>query len=503
MKLSLAALPQLRDQAHLQVPDESIFALPEKVLQFGTGVLLRGLCDQFIDQANKQGVFNGRIVVVKSTDRGDASAFGNQDNLYTVCVRGLDQDQPVEQNIINASVSRTLSAKSQWSEVLNCAHNPALQVVISNTTEVGIQYVEESIFQSPPASFPAKLLAFLYERFQHLPEVGLVIVPTELIVGNGTKLQEICLQLAAFNKLSEAFVTWLNSSNHFCNSLVDRIVPGKPDPETLDTLYQTLGYTDELLAVAEVYRLWAIEGGEAVRKVLSFAQTDASVIIEPDIEIYRELKLRLLNGTHSLTCGLAYLSGKNLVRENMNDPQLSAFVERLMLQELALGIPYPVAPEAAEAFGQSVLSRFRNPFLKHKLLDITLHYSSKMKARNVPLLLTYHSRTGQVPELFALGFAGYLLFMKAVQVENGQYFGLRNNESYLIQDDQAPYYHALWQHNPAQVVAQALRNEALWGADLTQVGGFEEKVLQLLNQLLKAGANETLANVLHNERVEL
>ena len=70
-----------------QVPDHALFELPEKVLQFGTGVLLRGLPDYFIDKANKQGIFNGRVVVVKSTDGGDATAFEKQDGLYTICVR--------------------------------------------------------------------------------------------------------------------------------------------------------------------------------------------------------------------------------------------------------------------------------------------------------------------------------------------------------------------------------------------------------------------------------
>ncbi len=71
--------------------DESLFQLPEKVLQFGTGVLLRGLPDYFIDKANRQGVFNGRVVVVKSTSNGGTSAFEQQDNLYTLCVRGLGE----------------------------------------------------------------------------------------------------------------------------------------------------------------------------------------------------------------------------------------------------------------------------------------------------------------------------------------------------------------------------------------------------------------------------
>ena len=116
------------------VPDESIFELPEKVLQFGTGVLLRGLPDYFIDKANRQGIFNGRIVVVKSTDSGDASAFEKQDNLYTLCIRGIENGKKVEENIICSAISRVLSAKGEWDSILACAHNPQMQIIISNTT---------------------------------------------------------------------------------------------------------------------------------------------------------------------------------------------------------------------------------------------------------------------------------------------------------------------------------------------------------------------------------
>jgi len=75
---------------------DALFALPEKVVQFGTGVLLRGLPDYFMDKANKQGVFNGRIVVVKSTDQGGTDAYGEQDGLYTILEKGIENGLPVE-----------------------------------------------------------------------------------------------------------------------------------------------------------------------------------------------------------------------------------------------------------------------------------------------------------------------------------------------------------------------------------------------------------------------
>src|SRR3982750_1736324 len=97
------------NSASVMVPDKAIFELPERVIQFGTGVLLRGLPDYFIDKANRQGVFNGRIVVVKSTS-GDTNAFQEQDNLYTLCVKGIEGTAKIEETIINASISRVIAA---------------------------------------------------------------------------------------------------------------------------------------------------------------------------------------------------------------------------------------------------------------------------------------------------------------------------------------------------------------------------------------------------------
>src|SRR6187431_2658097 len=109
MRLSKNIIGQIPKAPGLDIPDRKVFDLPEKVLQFGTGVLLRGLPDFFIDKANKQGLFNGRVVIIKSTD-SDSSAFDIQDGLYTICTRGIEHGVKVEENIVNSSVSRVLSA---------------------------------------------------------------------------------------------------------------------------------------------------------------------------------------------------------------------------------------------------------------------------------------------------------------------------------------------------------------------------------------------------------
>ncbi|HEX8316130.1 MAG TPA: tagaturonate reductase [Flavisolibacter sp.] len=478
------------------IPEDELFELPEKVLQFGTGVLLRGLPDYFIDKANRQGIFNGRIVVVKSTSQGDTSAFDKQDGLYTVCVRGLQNGKKVEENIINSSISRVLTATEEWSQILECAHNAAMQIIISNTTEVGIQLVQEDIRQHPPKSFPGKLLAFLYERFKAFggsEHSGMVIVPTELIPENGTKLQAIVLELAHLNSLEDEFIEWLECCNHFCNSLVDRIVPGKPDISTQASLENSLGYSDGLLTVSEVYRLWAIEGDEHIKSVLSFAQADEGVVIEPDIDIYRELKLRMLNGTHTLSCGLAFLAGFETVKVAMDDEAISTFVANVMQDEIAPNIPYNVDLSVAHDFGYKVLDRFRNPHIQHQWINITLNYSSKMKMRCVPVLQKYYESADAAPDLFSLGFAAYIYFMKAATVRDGKYYGDFNGASYLIQDDRAEVFYKRWAGlSITALVKEVLQDAAYWGTDLGSLPGFTEAVTDKLNSLINSGAKETI-----------
>jgi tagaturonate reductase len=491
------ALAAPQHAAAVSWPSASSFELPEKVLQFGTGVLLRGLPDFMIDEANRKGVFNGRVVVVKSTDGGDATAFERQNGLYTVCVRGVEDGKPVEENVVCSSISRVLSAKSEWAEVLKFAASPALQVVISNTTEVGIQLVNEDIHLSPPSSFPGKLLAVLYARFEAFKgdvARGLVIVPTELIPDNGRKLEAIVLELAHRNNLGSEFLDWLESANDFCNTLVDRIVPGRPEPAAYAAMQEDLGYHDELLTMAEAYSLWAIEGGERVRAVLSFHSAATGVVIRPDITLFRELKLRLLNGTHTLSYALAHLVGCTTVREALEDECLARFIHNLMLADLLPGIPYAVDEKVGQRFGMQVLDRFRNPYLEHRWLAIAMQGTAKMQMRNVPTLLHYYQQHNAVPYYMALGFAAYLLFMRNTASAPGVGVGKANGHPYTIQDERAGYFADLWAKlAPEELTTTVLRNTALWGSDLSRLPGFADRVSQYLVQLLEEGAPATLA----------
>jgi tagaturonate reductase len=482
------------NRSKAEVPSQQYFDLPEKVLQFGTGVLLRGLPDYFIDKANKQNIFNGRIVVVKSTASGDADAFDKQDGLYTLCIRGIENGTEINENIVNASISRVLSAKSGWKKVLECASNPAIGIVISNTTEVGIVLQEDDdISSDPPASFPGKLLAFLYERykaFNGAKDKGLIIIPTELIPDNGTKLEAIVEELAHLNKLDYAFMDWLENCNHFCNSLVDRIVPGKLPLQKQHEAEQQLGYKDELMIMSEVYRLWAIEGNKEIADQLSFSKADAGVIIENNIDKYRELKLRLLNGSHTFTCGLAFLSGFHTVKEAMANEAFSNFITRLMYDEIIPAITGELVSEAeAKEFAAKVLDRYRNPNIDHQWLSITMQYSSKMQMRCLPIIERYFQKYKTVPQNIALGFAAHILFMNTQKDATGKFWGKVEDRNYIVTDDKAGFYYEKWNKLKGEkLVHEILKDKDHWGIDLTVFPGFERAVAGYLNELVKGNA---------------
>ena len=153
MQLTRENLKKIKGQAGIDVPDDKLFELPEKVLQFGTGILLRGLPDYFIDKANKQGIFNGRIVVVKSTSKGGVNEFSAQDGLFTHFIKGIENGEKIEEVHINAAISRVLSAGDAWKDILQCARNKDMQLIISNTTEVGIVPSDDDIKKenAPPS----------------------------------------------------------------------------------------------------------------------------------------------------------------------------------------------------------------------------------------------------------------------------------------------------------------------------------------------------------------
>jgi tagaturonate reductase len=485
--LSRVQLARVRrdKRAVVTAPDDALLDLPERAVQFGTGGFLRGFLDDFLHRANVQGAFGGRVVAVGSMGSSRSDALRDQDGLFTLAVEGIEQGQSVREIRIISSLSRALSATDDWTEVLALARAPLLQYVFSNTTEVGIALdPSDAKDAAPPKSFPAKLTRFLYERareFDHDPLMGLVVVPCELIEANGDTLRAHVLTLATRWGLGAEFIRWIERAVPFCNTLVDRIVPGAPRGADKARLAEMLGYDDALLTTCEPYRLFAIQGDAALRERMTWTSVDPAIIVAPDITAYRERKVRLLNGAHSLLVPTALLMGFETVRDAVTHPAIGRFVRQAMIEEI---VPTLDAAGSAE-FAEAVLDRFRNPFIRHALVDITLQATMKMRVRVVPSIAAYAERTGRIPGALAFGFAMFLLLMR------GEVQAARRADGLPVPaDDGADRLAQRWVASGTDVgscVRATLADTSLWGADLTNIPGFAEAVTEHLRRALASG----------------
>ena len=181
----------------------------------------------------------------------------------------------------------------------------------------------------------------------------------------------------------------------------------------------------------------------------------------------------------------------------MADKVFSSYVENLMRHDIAAAIPYEIPKAEIDAFSTKVLDRFRNPYLQHKWINITLQNTMKMKNRNVPVLLKHSELHKTSPEYMATGFAGYILFMKAVKKEEKAYFGKRGDEFYPISDDQVPYFYEVWNSGKSvgQVVKSVLSNKELWGEDLSLFTPFARSVEEKLSSMIANGVRDSIKNI--------
>ena len=482
--------------------------LPEKVLQFGEGNFLRGFIDWMIHQMNKQGLFGGRVCVVQPITFGAVCDMLNeQDGLYTMMLRGVMDGKVVEEKEIIQSISRCINPYSDFDAYLECAKNPDLRFIISNTTEAGIAYSpDDKPTDMPPASYPGKLTVFLYARYKAFngdPSKGMVIIPCELIEKNGTTLKSIVLRLAKEWGYEQGFIDWLENSNHFLSTLVDRIVTGYPRAE-IDTITEKLGYKDNVLDTAEPFHFFVIEGGDFSEE-LPLAQAGLDVIWTEDMTPYRTRKVRILNGAHTMTVLGAYLTGLDTVKEFMDDDTIHAYMNKGLFDEIIPTLDLP--KEELESYTAAVSERFANPFIRHMLLDISLNSTSKYKSRCLPSLLTYIERKHEIPQVLSFGLAALIAFYRGEGIEGRSLTGTRtvngNTNTYKIQDDVPvlEFFEKIWKdyaedQDAKALVTKVLANTSLWGQDLTAQEGLTDVVTAHLENILKNGAKAAIASVL-------
>ncbi|TDQ78219.1 tagaturonate reductase [Sphingobacterium yanglingense] len=462
MHLNRENLPKISnqvDQECLSSPKQ-----PTRVLLFGTGVLLRALPAFCIEEANRSGTFNGGIVMIKSTQTGSIEPFLQQDGLYTLRTAGIQNNKETTTQQIITCVNDILDVNTSWNTILEHAQNKEINIIISNTTEKGIVDTDDDIFACPPKSFPGKLTSYLYARFQHLgatDESKAIVLPTELIDDNAVKLAQIVRKLATGHSLPSAFIQWLDTYVYFCNTLVDRIVPGA-------ITLQDSSYTDKLAIAAEPYFLWAIESkDDYVQQELSFIGLSPHTFILPSIASVREIKLRILNGTHTLMAAIAFSAQHQFVKDTLAEPTYERFISQLINQEIIPSLEAQgIQKKELAFFSERIIDRFKNPFIQHQWANIAQNYHAKIKSRVLPLLSYWYTFQEQAPQYISFGFAAYLFLM--------------NTHTHLLEDKSLADE---FKNLNFDKIEEFLSNKTIWGTDLMIWPSWAPAIKQHLQQL--------------------
>lgn len=469
---------------------------PIRVMQYGEGNFLRAFVDDMIDIADEKGVFDGSVAIVKPIEAGNLERFRRQNNLYTVSLRGFQNGAVKEENRIVTCVRKALDCCSEYEDYMALASLPTLRFIVSNTTEAGICYEESDRFDlRPPHSYPGKLTQFLHARWKAFGgdrSKGVIILPVELIEDNGKHLRECVFRQIENWGLEPDFREWVAAGCIFSSTLVDRIVTGYPREEA-PAAWEKLGYRDELLDTGEPFALWVIESEIDFSSEFPLDRAGLPVIFTKDQRPYRERKVRILNGAHTSTVLAAYLAGKNIVLDCMNDPVISKFMHDAVYREIVPTVPLPRAE--AEAFAASVAERFRNPFVKHQLLSISLNSVSKWKARILPSFRDNYAQNGKPPRLLTFSFAALAAFYTSARLENGVLIGTRGDETYPIRDDAGVlrfFADESTRKSAREYIADLAAKEDFWGEDLTRYADFVSMASDDLTLMREKGMTAAL-----------
>lgn len=469
---------------------------PVKVLQFGEGNFLRAFVDYWFDLANEKGVWNGKATLVQPISNGLAGLINQQEGLYTLYLRGSEKGEKVDRKRVISSVKNCLNPyeEEDFEAMMQVARSDDLEVIVSNTTEAGIQYDPACQFADRPASsFPGKMTQVLYCRWK-AGKKGVVVLACELIDNNGRELQRCVNRYIDQWGLEPAFRDYVNDECIFCGSLVDRIVPGRiRDPEEVKKLEQENGYADPLTDVGEVFGVWVIEGPEGLEDRLPFKAAGLKdyVFVVPDMSPYKKRKVRILNGAHTGFVLGSYLAGKDIVRECMEDDTIRSFMNTMLYDEV---IPtLPLDKEDLKNFAAAVEDRFNNPFVDHQLMSISLNSTSKWKARNMPSFLAYIEEQKALPRCLTMSLAAYIAFYSndlQELTDAGLVAKRPAGNTYTISDDRwvLEFYWAHKDDSVEDLVHAVLSDEKMWDQDLTNLDGVEAQVVKDLKMIREEGA---------------
>ena len=447
----------------VRVPTYGRMNLAPGVVHLGLGAFQRAHQALVFDDLLQSGDARWGVLGVASRSLELADALAAQDGLYSVKIQNAEH-QALR---VVGSVVKTCAARREPAQLLAAIAHPATRWLTLTVTEKGY---DEALGQL--------LVAGLQQR-QAAGLGGLTIASCDNIRCNGDTLRALCLQAAQAPSLRD----WLAQSCRFPNSMVDRIVPASTPDDRADA-QASLGLSDQCALRTETFWQWVLED-KLVDPSDAEALARVGVTLVADVRPFEDAKLRMLNGSNSAMATLGQLMDLPVVGECIVQPEVRAFVHRLMSVEV---MPHLAMPGLAD-YRDALIARFGNPTLRHSVHQIATDGSKKIGDRWVPSIQAQLA-LGHTIEHHALIVAAWIWSCRGLS-DQGQPFTVNDPQSERLGELTRQHQNDL----PA-LVNVFLGLDAVWGAELKHSTLWREAVLRWLQVIGKQGTAGALANIL-------
>ena len=455
-----------------------------KIAQFGEGNFLRTFVDYYFENLNlENGKKDYSVSIIKPITFGNLDKFHAQNNKYNIVLRGMVDGKASEKVYPVNSVDQVIDPFNDINAYYALATDKDLKIIVSNTTEAGICYNGNDVFDGfENITYPAKLTKFLLKRFEAWLD-GVYLMPVELIDNNATELNKCVKAYIKLWNLSADFEKWVDTKCYFLNTLVDRIVSGNPKTEEdKKHIAEIIGYNDQLVSIGEPFGLWAVELKGDIKNIIKEGSHGIDVVITDNIGYYKKRKVRVLNGSHTNLVPVGLWLGAITVYDAMTNERLSKFLEDTLNEEIIPFVSNDI--KATTEFASSVKDRFLNPFLNHELISISLNSISKWRARDLPSFKDYYEKYGKIPTNLTIGFSYLMAIYSSIYNEDGKYLVDLPTRTVEIKDD-IPYLEYFANCNS---IEEFMQDVNVWGEDLTQYKDFLFTVICNVNEI-KDGNN--------------
>lgn len=485
----------LQTLKNCQLPNYDRNKLKSGILHIGIGAFHRAHQVYYIDKllnSNNTDAFNWSYI--SGTIRSNSKLIDdlkNNDCLYTL---STNDESGYNYRIIGALKDVYFAGNGQTQELINTISNHSIRIVTYTVTEKGY-YVDLSTQKlnlshpdiiadlndiATPKTAIGITVAALKKRYETNKE-PLTLLSCDNMPNNGRILKAAIIEFA--NKIDKNLAIWIDENCTFPSAMVDRIVPAVTN-ETIENIKNAIGEYDSSPVATEEFAQWVIEDDFANGRP---ALEEVGVEFVSDIEPFEKLKLTMLNGSHSLIAYLGAYAGLKTVDKVISTKEFYNFIKKYMLEiaaPLVKGLPASVS---TNAYADKLLTRFANPYLKHRTEQIAMDGSKKIPQRWLGSLKSLIKEKKNY-NILAIGLAGWILFCSGKD---------QNNNPLEISDPLQANYKAIWNEtNDAKIlVDKFLALEEIFSKEFADNCELKQIISKYIEAIHSKGVLEVIKNI--------